>query len=80
MITKSSSREAHHLGHRVEIWIEIRMEGCVVVIDGAIRVFKAIPREDAHHRCSGRNFVFPLKQASHRGCTGRFAEDSFSTT
>ena len=53
--------EAHHLGHRLEIWIEIGMEGGVVVVDGAIRVFQAISRKDAHHGCSGRNLIFPLE-------------------
>ena len=57
--------EAHHLGHSLEIWIEIGMEGGVVVVDRAIRVFQAITCEDAHHRCSSRNFVFALEQASH---------------
>ena len=56
------------------------MEGGVVVVDRAIRVFQAITCEDAHHGCSSRNFVFALEQASHRRRTGRFAEDSFSTT
>ena len=72
--------EAHHLGHRLEIWIEIGMEGSVVVVDRAIRVFQAIACEHANHRCSSRNFVFALEQAGHRCCTGWFAEDSFSTT
>ena len=38
------------------------MEGCIVVVDGAVRVFEAVTGENTNHGGSRRDLIFAFKQ------------------
>ena len=57
--------ETHHPGHSAEIRFQIGMEGGVVVVNGAIRVFQSVACENTDHRGSRRHFVFAFEQTRH---------------
>jgi len=56
------------------------MEGRIVVVDGAVRILQAVPRQDADDGRPSRHLVSAFDQACHRGCAGWFAEDAFLTS
>ena len=57
----SNDSETHHFGHRVQVWVQIGMEGSVVVVNGAIGVFESVSCKYANHRRSCRHFIFAFE-------------------
>ena len=49
LIDVATALEAHNAGHRGQVRVQIRMEGCIVVVDGAIGVLEPVSGENAHH-------------------------------
>ena len=57
--------EAHHAGDGAQIRIEVRVEGGVVVADGAVGILEAVAGQDADHRRASRYFIFAFEQTCH---------------
>ena len=57
--------EAHHVGHRGEVGIQICVERSVVVVDGAVGILQTITGQNAHNGGSSRDLLLALQQTGH---------------